>query len=206
MMLKLTERESEMMEFITEFTRTNSYPPSVRDIQQGLGYKSTSTVHNYLERLNEKGAINKSSGKSRGLRPGDLTPEQKNYATIPLVGKVTAGVPILAVENIEGYLDFPLVKRSYREAPGSLFALHVQGESMIEAGIMNGDIIVVQKEDVAENGEIVVALIDDSATVKAFYKENGHFRLQPRNSTMEPIIVDECTILGKVISVMRFYN
>lgn len=205
-MIKLTQRESEMLEFITEFTRTNSYPPSVRDIQQGLGYKSTSTVHNYLERLNEKGAINKSSGKSRGLRPGDLTPEQKNYATIPLVGKVTAGSPILAVENIEGYLDFPLVKRSYRESPGSLFALHVQGESMIEAGILNGDIIVVQKEDVAENGEIVVALIDDRATVKAFYKENGHFRLQPRNSTMDPIIVDECTILGKVISVMRFYS
>ena len=101
-MIKLTQRESEMLEFITEFTRTNSYPPSVRDIQQGLGYKSTSTVHNYLERLNEKGAINKSSGKSRGLRPGDLTPEQKNYATIPLVGKVTAGSPILAAENIEG--------------------------------------------------------------------------------------------------------
>lgn len=205
-MLKLNDQEAEMLKFISDFTRTNSYPPSVRDIQQGLGYKSTSTVHNYLERLSEKGAINKSSGKSRSLRPGDLTPEQKNYATIPLVGRVTAGIPILAVENIEGYLDFPLVKRSYRESPGSLFALHVQGDSMIEAGILNGDIIVVQKEDVAENGEIVVALIDDCATVKAFYKENGHFRLQPRNSAMEPIIVDDCTILGKVISVMRFYN
>lgn len=205
-MEKLNEKEAEMLEFITDFTRQNSYPPSVRDIQQGLGYKSTSTVHNYLARLTDKGVLNKSSGKSRSLRPGDLTPEQKNHATIPVVGRVTAGMPILAVENIEGYLDFPLVKRSYRESPGSLFALHVQGESMIEEGIMDGDIIVVQKEDVAENGEIVVAMIDDSATVKAFYKEDGHFRLQPRNSAMKPIIVDDCTILGKVISVMRFYN
>lgn len=205
-MEKLTEKEREMLNFITDFTRQNSYPPSVRDIQKGLGIKSTSTVHNYIERLTEKGVLNKSSGKSRSLRPGELSPEQKSYATIPLLGKVTAGMPILAVENIEGYLDFPLVKRSYREAPGSLFALRVSGESMIEAGIMDGDIIVVQKEDVAENGEIVVAMVEDSATVKAFFRENGHYRLQPRNSNMEPIIVDDCTILGKVISVMRFYS
>ncbi|MGM9637409.1 MAG: transcriptional repressor LexA [Eubacteriales bacterium] len=205
-MEKLTEKEREMLNFITDFTRQNSYPPSVRDIQKGLGIKSTSTVHNYIERLTEKGVLNKSSGKSRSLRPGELSPEQKSHATIPLLGKVTAGMPILAVENIEGYLDFPLVKRSYREAPGSLFALRVSGESMIEAGIMDGDIIVVQKEDVAENGEIVVAMVEDSATVKTFFRENGHFRLQPRNSRMEPIIVDDCTILGKVISVMRFYS
>ncbi|MGM9680701.1 MAG: transcriptional repressor LexA [Eubacteriales bacterium] len=205
-MEKLTDKEREMLNFITDFTRQNSYPPSVRDIQKGLGIKSTSTVHNYIERLTEKGVLNKSSGKSRSLRPGELSPAQKSYATIPLLGKVTAGMPILAVENIEGYLDFPLVKRSYREAPGSLFALRVSGESMIEAGIMDGDIIVVQKEDVAENGEIVVAMVDDSATVKTFYRENGHFRLQPRNPRMDPIIVDDCTILGKVISVMRFYS
>lgn len=205
-MEELTTKEQEMLDFITDFTRRNSYPPSVRDIQKGLSIKSTSTVHNYIERLAEKGVLNKSSGKSRSLRASSLSPEQKKYATIPLVGKVTAGTPILAVENIEGYLDFPLVKRSYRESPGSLFALRVSGESMIEAGIMDGDIIVVQKEDVAENGEIVVAMVEDSATVKAFFKENGHFRLQPRNQTMDPIIVDDCTILGKVISVMRFYN
>lgn len=205
-MEELTEKERLLLDFITDFTRRNSYPPSVRDIQQGLGIKSTSTVHNYIGRLADKGVLNKSSGKSRSLRPSDLAPEQRSHATVPLIGKVTAGTPILAVENIEGYLDFPLVKRSYREAPGSLFALKVSGESMIEAGIMDGDIIIVQKEDVAENGEIVVAMVDDCATVKSFFRENGHFRLQPRNPNMEPIIVDDCTILGKVISVMRFYN
>lgn len=205
-MEQLTEKEELVYKFISDFNRKNGFPPSVRDIQSGLSIKSTSTVYNYIQRLVEKGALNKTSGKSRGLRTEQVDPEQKNYARIPLIGKVTAGQPILAVENIRGYINFPLVKRSTRDSQSSLFALRVSGESMIEAGIMNGDIVVVRKQETVENGEIVVALIDDSATVKAFYKENGHYRLQPRNCTMEPIIVDECTIIGKVVSVMRFYD
>lgn len=205
-MEELTEKERMIYEFVGDFNRRNGYPPSVRDIQSGLSIKSTSTVHSYIKKLNEKGALNKASGKSRGLRTEDIDPTQKNHARIPLVGRVTAGQPILAVENIRGYLDFPLLKRSARELPGSLFALRVTGESMIEAGIMDGDIVVVKKQPSVQNGEIVVALVDDSATVKAFYKEKGHFRLQPRNSSMQPIIVDECTIIGKVVSVMRFYD
>ncbi len=205
-MENLTDREQKIYDFIGDFNRKNGYPPSVRDIQNGLSIKSTSTVHSYINRLTEKGAINKSTGKSRGLRTDELSDSQKNHARIPLVGKVAAGSPILATENIRGYLDFPLLKKSARELPGSLFALRVSGESMIEAGIMDGDIVVVKKQSTVENGEIVVALVDDSATVKAFYKENGHYRLQPRNSSMQPIIVDECMIIGKVVSVMRFYD
>lgn len=205
-MEQLTEKEELIYKFIGDFNRKNGFPPSVRDIQSGLSIKSTSTVYNYIQRLVEKGVLNKTSGKSRGLRTEQVDPVQKNYARIPLIGKVTAGQPILAVENIRGYINFPLVKRSTRDNQNSLFALRVSGESMIEAGIMNGDIVVVRKQESVENGEIVVALIDDSATVKVFYKENGHYRLQPRNSAMEPIIVDECTIIGKVVSVMRFYD
>jgi repressor LexA len=205
-MEELTAKEKKILDFVTDFSKKNGYSPSVRDIQIGLSIKSTSTVHAYVERLSEKGYIDKSSGKSRSLRTNDPTPSPKTYARIPLVGKVTAGQPILAIENIEGYLDFPLVKRSLRESPSSLFALRVSGESMINAGILDGDILVVQKEPIAENGEIVVAMVEDSATVKTYYKEHGHFRLQPQNPTMEPIIVNECTIVGKVISVMRFYN
>lgn len=205
-MEKLTEKEEQIYRFIGDFNRKNGYPPSVRDIQSGLSIRSTSTVHSYINKLTEKGALNKSSGKSRGLRTEDIDPSQKNHTRIPMIGRVTAGQPILAVENIRGYLDFPLLKKSARDNSTTLFALRVSGESMIEAGIMDGDIVVVRKQSAVDNGEIVVALVEDGATVKAFYKEDGHFRLQPRNSTMDPIIVDECTIIGKVISVMRFYD
>ncbi len=207
-MVNLTSQEQRIYEFIAETIRREGYPPTVRDIQKALEIKSTSTVHAYLEKLEEKGVIVRSSGKSRSVRVnGSESSEQKKVARIPVVGAVAAGMPILAQENIEYYIDFPLVKRSYN--PSELFALTVKGESMIEAGIMNGDTVVIQKGCGAENGEIVVALVEEddgySATVKTFYKENGHFRLQPENSTMQPIIVDSVSILGKVIAVLRFY-
>lgn len=203
-MEKLTPKEQRFYDYITETIQTQGYPPSMRDIQQALSIKSTSTVHAYIQRLEDKGAIVKSDRKSRSLRVSDPTPAAKDVAHIPLVGTVAAGLPILAYENIEAYIDVPLTKRSLRSS--ELFALRIKGESMIGVGIMDGDIIVVRKEQVAENGEIVVALVGDEATVKTYYKENGHFRLQPENPTMEPIIVyDELIILGKVISVHRFY-
>jgi len=207
-MANLTYQEQRIYDFITETIRREGYPPTVRDIQQALSIKSTSTVHSYLERLEEKGMITRSSGKSRSVRvSGDENTEQRRVAKVPVVGTVAAGTPILAQENIDHYIDFPLFKRSYN--PADLFGLTVKGDSMIEVGIMDGDTVIVQRGATAHNGEIIVALVetDDgySATVKTFYKENGHFRLQPENRTMEPIIVDSVSILGKVVSVLRFY-
>lgn len=200
----LNPKEKIFYDYISETIQTQGFPPSVRDIQQALGIKSTSTVHAYLQRLEEKGYIRKSDRKSRSLRVNDPTPSKKDVAHIPIVGTVAAGTPILAVENIEDYIDIPLTRRSLRSS--DLFALRIKGESMIGVGIMDGDVIVVRKENVAENGEIVVALVGDEATVKTYYRENGHFRLQPENPTMAPIIVeDELVILGKVVSVHRFY-
>lgn len=196
------QKEKEIFDYISQTLREEGYSPSVRDIQNAVGIKSTSTVHAYLNRLAEKGLITKQTGKSRTLHTG-ISKEPHRTARVPLIGSVRAGMPILAVENYEGYIDYPLMNRSY--PANELFALRVQGESMIEAGILDGDIIVVKKENYAENGDIVVALVDDSATVKTFYKEDGHFRLQPENSEMEPIIVDEVYILGKVVANLRFY-
>ncbi len=203
-MKDLTPKEKAFYEYIADTIRTEGYSPTVRDIQDALNIKSTSTVHAYLGRLEEKGYIHKHDRKSRTLRVSDPTPAPGNTAHIPVIGTVAAGTPILAAENIEDYIDLPLTRRSLRES--DLFALRVKGESMIGVGILDGDIIIVKKENVAQNGEIVVALVGDEATVKTFYRENGHFRLQPENPTMAPIIVeDELIILGKVVSVHRFY-
>lgn len=203
-MQELTPKEKQVYDYITETIRRMGYSPSVRDIQHDLGIKSTSTVHSYLNRLEEKGYILKENGKSRTLRVDSLGHEPQRTVRVPILGRVAAGMPILAVENCDGYIDFPITRGSY--APNELFALRVRGESMIEAGILDGDTVIIRKVNYAENGEIVVALVEDEATVKTFYKENGHFRLQPENASMEPIIVDSVYILGKVISVMRFYN
>ncbi len=201
--MELTELEKKIYDYITQIIRRDGYSPSVRDIQNALSIKSTSTVHSYLSRLERKGYIQKETGKSRTLRIENNAFDARKSIKVPLLGKVTAGVPITAVENHEGYLDFPALNRSYNST--NLFALRVEGVSMINAGILDGDIVVVKKESYAENGDIVVALIEDEATVKRFYKENGHFRLQPENDALEPIIVDEVSILGKVVSVIRFY-
>lgn len=194
----LTEKEKRMLEYITEVIEENGYSPSVRDIRSALGIKSTATVHGYLERLEKKGYIRKESGKSRTLTVDSASPMTRK---IPLIGKITAGLPILAVENFEGYVDFSETKYKSDE----LFALRVSGTSMIEAGILDGDIVIVCNRRYAENGDIIVALIDDAATVKTYYKENGHFRLQPENSTMEPIITKDLTVLGKVVASIRYY-
>ena len=205
-MEKLTEKEKHAYEFIARTIREEGYAPSVRDIADALGIRSTSTVHAYLARLEEKGWITRASGKSRSLRAvetGRVTQETRRTAKVPLLGQIRAGMPILAVENLEEYIDFPVGNRSYNY--NDLFALRVKGESMIGAGILDGDIVIVKKEPVVANGTIAVALIGDEATLKTFYREDGHIRLQPENPEMEPIIVTDCVILGRVIATMRYY-
>lgn len=203
-MEKLTLKEKEVYDFICNTLHRAGYSPTVRDIQNALGIKSTSTVHAYLDRLEVKGYISKTAGKSRTIRASETdSRSQGESVRIPLVGQVAAGTPILAVENIERHIDFPLNGRSY--SANDLYALRVKGESMIEAGIGNGDIIIVKKQASAENGDIVVALIEDEATVKTFYREPDGFRLQPENSTMQPIYVRSLLILGKVIAAVKYF-
>lgn len=174
----------------------NGIPPTIREICGDLGIKSTSTAHKYVSQLVEDGAIEKDPNMTRTLKiPG------ASSAMIPLVGTITAGQPITAIENVIDYIPFTPPKSSDKE----LFALKVRGDSMIEAGIFDGDVVIVEKTPVAENGEIVAALIDDSATVKTFYKENGRYRLQPENPNLEPIYVDEVSILGKVKASIRYF-
>jgi len=206
-MFPLEPKEQLIFEYIKENIRKNGYSPSIRDICTALNIKSTSTVHTCLDRLEKKGYIQKENGKSRTLRIEGIgteeIPEIVDKYNVPILGKVTAGAPILAVENFDGYVQFP---KGIRPLPDNeLFALRVTGTSMIEAGILDGDIVIVEKTPMAENGDIVVALIDEEATVKTFYKEDGHFRLQPENRTMLPIIVNRLMILGRVVTSLRFY-
>ena len=201
---ELTEREREIYDFILNNIRKEGYAPSVRDICNALNMKSTSTVHTYLARLEQQGFIQKDAGKSRTLRVDNGVSHSGSTVKVPILGKVAAGMPILAVENYEGYIDFP--KPSSKLTSNDLFALKVQGESMIEIGIMDGDLIVVEKCNTAKDGDIIVALVDDEATVKTFYRDGNRFRLQPENSSMEPIYTDELIVLGKVVASMRFYR
>lgn len=198
----LTEKENDVYRYICESTEQNGYSPSVRDIQEALGIKSTATVHSYLNKLETKGYIQKAQGKSRTLRVETGQNLPSNAACIPVLGQVAAGLPILAQENCEGYIDFCPPKGTLR---GELFALKVKGESMIEAGILNGDYVIVNRTNYVDNGDIAVVLLDDEATVKTFYRENGYFRLQPENRDMKPIITKEVYILGKVIANIRYY-
>ena len=196
-MSKLKPKEQKVYDYIVKAVKVNGFAPSVRDIMNDLGYKSTSTVHMYLNRLDMLGYIRKEDGKSRAISlVGDDIP---NVTAVPVIGTVTAGQPILAEENFEGYIGY--IGRPSEE----MFALKVKGESMIEVGIQDGDMIIAEKTCYAENGEIVVALIDNEATVKRFFREEGHYRLQPENSTMKPIIVNEVLILGKVVAIQRTY-
>ena len=207
---KLSQREKTILKFIEKQVETKGYPPSVREIGKAVGLNSTATVHGYLEKLMKKGYIKKEDQKGRTLRiikgtEGRKKKEEKSFYSgkemveVPVIGKITAGEPILAVENITDTFPIPIDFVGNSES----FMLTVRGESMIEAGILSGDYILVKKQNVANNGEIVVALIDEEATVKTFYKEKDHIRLQPENSTMEPIIVPNCQILGKVAGVFR---
>ncbi len=202
-MIDLTQKEREVYEYISVCLERDGYAPSVRDICAAVGIKSTSSVHEYLRRLSEKGYIKKSSGKSRALKiEGNSQSESAKMKRVPILGRVTAGQPILAVENYDGYVDFPA---TMARGKANLFALRVMGESMIEAGILDGDIVVVESKRYADDGEIVVAMIEDEATVKKFYRDNGRIRLQPANHTMQPIYAREVTVLGKVIANFRFY-
>ena len=199
------DSQARILEYIEKTTRLKGYPPSVREICDATGLKSTSTVHGHLIRLEKKGLIARDSMKPRAISlPYDRNAslmERSDMVSIPIVGRVTAGTPILATENIEEYISLPQAMLG----EGEHYVLGVRGESMIEAGIMDGDYVVVRKQPQAFNGDIVVAMIEDDATIKRFYRENGVFRLQPENSTMKPIIVQDVTILGKVVSLYRVY-
>ncbi len=202
-MSKTSEKDNNILAYISDCFEKNGYAPSVRDIQSAFDIKSTSTVHASLARLEKRGLIHKDHGKSRALRVDQREGFGENRR-IPIVGRVAAGLPIFADENTEGFIEFPIPDKDYRY--NKYFALRVKGESMINAGILNGDILIVKKTDYAENGTIVVAGIGDEATVKRFYKENGHYRLQPENSKLEPIITDEVYILGTVTASIRYYE
>ena len=194
-MRKVTENEKMVFEFIKDRIE-EGYPPTVREICAEFGFKSTSTAHRYINNLTAKGLLEKGNNQNRAIR---LT--GGNGMKIPLVGTVTAGIPITAIEEITDYISF----QPARHYSNPLFALKVRGESMINAAILDGDMVVIEQTPYAENGDIVCALVDnESATIKTFYKEDGHYRLQPENDTMDPIIVDEVIILGKVVGVVRY--
>ena len=199
---ELNKKEKLVFDFLLKTINENGYAPSVRDIGSSLGIKSTSSVHLYLHNLEAKGYIEQDAGKKRTLRI--CAPYANVQGRVPLLGQVTAGMPILALENFDGYVDLPWTSGKYQS--DELFALKVKGESMIEAGIFDGDIVIVKKGSYAENGQIVVALIEDEATVKTFYREDGHFRLQPENRTMAPIIEKEISLLGVVVASFRQYE
>lgn len=224
-MPRTSNKGEEILHFIHEQTAKKGYPPSVREICEAVNLRSTSTVHAQLKKLEQSGFLAKDDLKTRALKLTDLYYEKYNvsradsgellgekefdqfydrqpeseYLQVPVLGRVAAGEPILAVEEASDVFPLPMDFASNRD----LFMLTVRGDSMIEAAILDGDYIIVARQQTANNGDIVVALVDDSATVKTFYKENGHFRLQPENSSMEPIIVDEVMILGKVVGVFR---
>ncbi|MDD1502029.1 MULTISPECIES: transcriptional repressor LexA [Lysinibacillus] len=202
-MKKVSKRQEAILEFIKEEVRAKGYPPSVREIGEAVGLASSSTVHGHLARLEQKGLIRRDPTKPRAieiLEPEDSIQKQ-HVIHVPLVGKVTAGSPITAVENIDEYFPLPDI---YGTSEDQLFMLEIMGESMIEAGILDGDLVIVKQKATADNGDIVVAMTEENeATVKRFFKEKSHFRLQPENSTMEPIIVDQVSILGHVVGLYR---
>ena len=198
----LENKQYEIYEFLKSQIYEKGYPPSVREICAAVGLKSTSTVHGHLSRLEKKGYIRRDPTKPRAIEILKGSINKKELIDIPVIGKVQAGIPILAVENVEDTFTLPI---NFLKSNNDLFILNVSGESMIEAGIFNGDLAIIEKCDYAENGDIVIALIENEATIKRFFKEKDHIRLQPENSTMEPIIVKECIILGKLIGLYRQY-
>lgn len=201
---KISVKQKEILDYIKSEILQRGYPPAVREICEAVHLKSTSSVHSHLETLEKNGYIKRDPTKPRAIEIVDdsFNLSRREIVNVPIVGTVTAGQPILAVENIDSY--FPLLSENMPKS--ETFMLKVKGESMINAGIFDGDLILVEKQSTAENGEIVVALIDDSATVKTFYKENEHFRLQPENDTMSPIIVDNLEILGRVRGLYRRFH
>ncbi|GKV64110.1 MULTISPECIES: transcriptional repressor LexA [Sporosarcina] len=206
-MKKISKRQEEILAFIKDEVRLKGYPPSVREIGEAVGLASSSTVHGHLSRLENKGFIRRDPTKPRAIEildPEGLEELKGGVMHVPLIGKVTAGAPITAIENIEEYFPLP---DSFGSSDDEIFMLEIVGESMIEAGILNGDRVIVRQTHSAMNGEIVVAMTEeDEATVKRFFKEKDYFRLQPENSSMEPIIVDQVSILGKVVGVYRMIH
>lgn len=198
---KITAKQQEILEYIKETILKKGYPPAVREICEAVRLKSTSSVHSHLEQLEKNGYIRRDPTKPRTIEIMDdcFNLTRREVVNVPLIGTVAAGTPLLAQENIENYFPIPVEMLPNKET----FMLNVKGDSMIDAGIFNGDKVIVEQTSTARNGDIVVALVEDSATVKTFYKENGHFRLQPENSSLEPIILEEVTILGKVIGLFR---
>ena len=201
---RITDKQKEILEFIKACILKKGYPPAVREICEAVHLKSTSSVHAHLETLEKNGYIRRDPTKPRAIEICDDSFQlvRNEMTSIPIIGTVAAGQTILAAENIEGYFPVPVDMVPNAET----FILKVKGDSMINAGIFSGDQIFVERTNVARNGDMVVALVDDSATVKTFYKEQGHVRLQPENDTMDPIIVDDCDILGKVFGVFRLYR
>lgn len=209
-MTKITEKDYEILDFIYEQLSENGYPPTVREIGTAVGLNSPATVHARLNKLEAAGLLEKSSSKNRSMRLINYTPKsatevddtKENYIDVPVYGKITAGVPITAVEQLERQFPMPMSYVHNKD----IFMLKVSGESMINVAILDGDYIIVERQPTAQNGDIVVALIDGvDATVKTFYKENGHYRLQPENDYMEPIYADNVEVLGKVVGVFRMF-
>lgn len=201
---KISAKQKEILEYLKSEIVNKGYPPAVREICEAVHLKSTSSVHSHLETLEKNGYIRRDPTKPRAIEIMDdgFNLTRREIVNIPIIGTVTAGQPILAVENLEGY--FPMLSEFMPNK--ETFMLKVKGDSMINVGIFNGDKILVEKQPIAENGDIVVALVDDSVTVKTFYKEKGYFRLQPENDTMDPIIVTDLNILGKVIGLFRMFQ
>ena len=199
---KISAKQQEILDYIKDEILHKGYPPAVREICQAVNLKSTSSVHSHLETLEKNGYIRRDPTKPRAIEIMDDTfnLNRREMVNVPILGNVAAGEPLFAEENIEDYFPIPA-----EMVPNSeVFMLHVRGESMINVGILDGDNVLVQQQSTAKDGEMVVALVEDSATVKTFYKEDGYIRLQPENDTMEPIIVPDCQILGKVFGIFRF--
>lgn len=201
---KITEKQRQILEFVKQEILCKGYPPAVREICEAVNLKSTSSVHAHLETLERNGYIRRDPSKTRAIEIVDenFNLGRREVVNLPIVGTVAAGMPILAEQNIENYFPIPAEYVPNQEC----FMLKVKGDSMINAGILNGDSVLVQSQPTAKNGDMVVALVEDSATVKTFYKEDGHYRLQPENDNMDPIIVSEVSILGKVFGVLRIMN
>lgn len=197
----ITAKQQEILEYIKEIILSKGYPPTVREICERVHLKSTSSVHAHLETLEKNGYIRRDPAKPRCIEIVDDTFNlaRREIVNVPVLGSVAAGQPLLAVENIDSYFPLPAQYMPNSE----VFMLNVKGESMINIGIFDGDQILVKRQNTASNGDVIVALVEDSATVKTFYKESGHIRLQPENDYMDPIIVDNCEILGKVIGLFR---
>ena len=198
----ITEKQSEILEYIKAQILERGFPPAVREICEAVHLKSTSSVHSHLETLEKNGYIRRDPTKPRAIEILDesFNLTRREMAQVPIIGRVAAGEPLLAEQNIEDYFPIPVERLPNNQT----FLLRVRGDSMVNVGILDGDYILVEQRPTAENGEIVVALVEDGATVKRFFKEDGHYRLQPENDAMDPIIVEEVTILGKMIGLLRF--